>query len=584
MLAADRTFLLDPFNRLSNDRLPGTVVYRESEVVYDVGVRLQGTAAGRVRDGDQYIGYDIAFPRGRLFRGVHESIGIDRSGRTPVVRRQDEIYVRHSFNRAGIPCPVDDLCHFIAPSPGHTGTAILQLASYGGLWVASQFEDTEGIDGTVFNWDVTYDPTGLSTPGNPESLKTPVPFIHVGTDLADLGNDPEQYRGPFDIRAGKRRDDYRGLIQLCQTMALPSGQLALRAHDILDLDEAFRCTALVNLWGIADTYFTGGLQHNIRLFVPADGTSTRLLPWDMDFVMSNATTSSLMPSGNNLAKLITSNPAHRRRYLGHVRHLCETVFNTAYLSPWLTRYGSVVGQNFGSAANYVSSRRTFALTQMPAATPFAITTNGGQPVSTTAPNITLAGTAWIDVLDLRINGIPVALAWPTLTQWQASVPVAPGFTTIVLDAHGYDGTAIASTSIGVTRIPENDSFSAWSERHFSPPELADPAISGPLADPKNSGLPNLLRYAFGLAPDQPASPSTVTRATPAGVLRFEFPRLKNATDIDYIPESFAGAGPWSPLPGPLTLVRDNGDGTDTVRVETAIDAPARLLRLRVEAK
>ena len=48
MLNADRDFLLDNFNRLSNERIPGSFVDGGREVFYDIGVRLQGTAAGRI--------------------------------------------------------------------------------------------------------------------------------------------------------------------------------------------------------------------------------------------------------------------------------------------------------------------------------------------------------------------------------------------------------------------------------------------------------------------------------------------------------------------------------------------------------
>ncbi|NCA81716.1 MAG: hypothetical protein EOM72_03090 [Opitutae bacterium] len=41
-------------------------------------------------------------------------------------------------------------------------------------------------------------------------------------------------------------------------------------------------------------------------------------------------------------------------------------------------------------------------------------------------------------------------------------------------------------------------FSAWQQGAFTPAELADPAISGPLADPGQTGAPNLLRYALGI--------------------------------------------------------------------------------------
>lgn len=479
MLTADRTFLLNNFNRLSNDRVPGTLVYRGTEVFHDVGVRLQGTAAGRVRDGDAYIGYDIGFPRDRLFRGVHESIGIDRSARSPVVRRQDEIYVRHTFNRAGLLCPVDDLCYFFAPNTTHTGTAILQLASYGGAWVDSQFEDSPG---TVYNWDITYDPTTTSVASNPESLKPPVPFGHVGTDLVNLGEDKEQYRGPFDIRAGKRRDEYSGLMRLARTMPLPAAQLASEAPALLDIDQVFRTTALVNLWGIGDTYFTAGLPHNIRLFVPDSGRQIRFLPWDMDFVMSGASNAPIIPSGNHLGRLITASPALRRLYLGHVRHLCETVFSSTYLNPWLTHYGSVVSQSFSGTTSYINARRTYAQSQYPPRTPLAITTNGGADLSTDAREITLEGTAWIDLKELRRHGLPVNLTWLDLTRWRATLPLAPGTNPITLEAVDHAGAPLSTVSITVTSTappePRPSDFLRLTELHYHP---ADPATPDELA-------------------------------------------------------------------------------------------------------
>ena len=584
MLTADRTFLFNNLNRLSNDRVPATLVYQGNEVFHDVGVRLQGTAAGRVRDGDQYTGYDIGFPRDHLFRGLHESIGVDRSGRTPVVRQQDEIYVRHTFNRAGIPCPVDDLCYFIAPNTVHTGTAILQMAAYGGLWVSSQYEEPEGITGTVFNWDITYDPTTTSTSGNPESLKPPVPFVHVATDLTNLGDDKEQYRGPFDIRAGKRRDDYSGLMALSKTMALTSAQLTLQAPEVLDMDEVFRCTALVNLWGIADTYYTGGLQHNIRLFVPESGKGVKFLPWDMDFTMSGATNSAIIPSGNNLGRLITSNLMHRRRYLGHVRHLCETVFRADYLSPWLTSYGKVVGQNFNGASSYITSRRTFAQTQYPAATPFAVITPAEATVSTEAADVTLEGSGWIDIREIRLAGVPLTLNWTTLTRWKVTIPLTSGVNTLALEAFGYDGTSLGTRTLAVTRTTPTAGFTVWRNLHFTPAELADPSISGPLADPTASGLGNLLRYALGLTPrtTTPLPPVRLTAA--AGLLRLEFSRLKNAADLDYLPETAGNPGTWTSLTAAPVVLRDNGDGTETVQVEAAMEGKTKFLRLRVTLK
>ncbi len=476
MLPADRDFLLAPLNRLSNERQPATLVYRSSEVFYDAAVRLQGTAAGRVRDGDDYVGYDIALPPEHLFRGLHETIGIDRSGRSPVVRQQDEIYVRHTFHQAGLPCPIDDLCSFIAPLAVHNGTAILQLASYSGLWAESQFDR----QGTVFNYDITYEPTSTSTPTNPETLKPAVPFIHVSTDLLNLGDDKEQYRGPFDIRAGKRRDDYSGLIKLCQTMALDNTQLTLQAPQVLDLDEVLRCTALVNLWGIGDTYYTGGLPHNIRFFTPDDATAIQFLPWDMDFVMSGAANAALIPTGNNLGKLITNIPAHRRLYLGHIRHLCATVFKSSSLAPWLAHYGSVVGQNYASTASYLDARSSFAATQYPAAAPFVITTNNGADFAVASNQVILDGTGWIDIHHLRRAGSqdPLTLTWISNTTWRASLPLLSGPNPISLEAYDFSGTLLATRSLTITNTltePTLRDALRLTELHYHPANPSTPA-------------------------------------------------------------------------------------------------------------
>src|SRR4051812_21812169 len=51
-----------------------------------------------------------------------------------------------------------------------------------------------------------------------------------------------------------------------------------------------------------------------------------------------------------------------------------------------------------------------------------------------------------------------------------------------------------------------DTYSAWKARNFSEEEQADPAISGELAlSPAGGGIPNLLKYAFGLDPRQDGS-------------------------------------------------------------------------------
>ena len=434
MLDADRDFMLANTNVMSNARNGATLIYDRSEVFYDAGARLQGTVASRIRDGDSYVSYDVDFPPGRLFRGVQNNIGIDRSGRGPTVRAQDEIYVLHMFHRAGIPVPYSDLCYFIAPRTVHTGTAILQLAGYGSTFVHEQYNQA----GSVFNMDITYEPETTLVAGDVESPKLPIPHqAHIGTDFTDLG-DKEQYRSPFDIRLENRRDDYEGVMRLGMTMALPQGEFDARIAGVLDVNEALRMSAMEILCGIQDTYISSsaGLPHNLRFITFKNGDPAQLLAWDMDFVFGAGASSSIfITSGFNLGKLM-NNPGTRRLYLHHINDICQTAFNTEYMNPWLTHYAAVVGQNYTAASTYIANRRAYALTQLPAVIAFSVTSNGGNGFAVNTNRVFLSGNGWIDVKDIEVNGVPYAIQWTTTTNWTVNVTLASG--TNFLTVQGVD--------------------------------------------------------------------------------------------------------------------------------------------------
>lgn len=479
MLDADRDFMFRPTNVMSNARNGATLIYDRTEVFYDAGARLQGTAASRIRDGDQYISYDIDFPAGQFFRGAQDNIGIDRSGRAPTVRGHDEIYVLHMFHRAGVPAPYSDLCYFISPRTIHTGTAILQLAGYGGRFVEEQY----GEEGSVFNMDATYEPDTLVVPGDPESPKLPVPLqVQLDTDFTDLG-DKEQYRSPFDIRLENRRDDYTGLVRLCRVMGSPQAEFDAQISSVLDVDEAMRMMALGILCGIQDTYVSpvSSFRHNLRLITFVDGDPAQLLPWDMDFVIGLPANSSVLPfSGFNFAKLM-NHPATRRLYLHHINDLCQTAFNAEYMNPWFAHYGSVVGQNYSAATTYVNNRRAFAITQLPAQVPFAITSNGGNDFSANTNIILLAGTGWIDVRGIEVNGIPYLVNWTTITNWSLALPLGAGANFLTVQAVDRKGNRPANRADTITvtntvppaRLPVV--INEWMADNVGPGGFADPA-------------------------------------------------------------------------------------------------------------
>ncbi|MDE0830188.1 MAG: CotH kinase family protein, partial [Vicinamibacterales bacterium] len=483
MLPAERDFMFGFFNLMSNERLGSTVIVEGTKAHYDTGVRLRGSGAGRVRDGDHYISYNIGFPADDLFRGVHSSIGIDRSGRAPTVRGQDEIYVKHMFNHAGVPCMYDDLTFFISPRSIHNGTALLQLARYGSVFVESQFSG--GDRGGVFDLDIPYGPGTTSTPGDSESVKPPMPFdsgSHTGprwTDFANLGDDKEQYRGPFELRTGTRRDDYSGLIELCQTMDLPTGQLAAEIERVMDVDEWLRYAALNTLCGIRDTYTNplGGLPlwHNVRVFVPEDGQAVAM-PWDGDFVFGAAASSSMLTVNGNFRRILDL-PQYTRLYWGHIRDLVTSTFNTAYMDPWLEHYGDVCGQNFTARSSYIAARGAYALTQLPANVGFAVTTNGGFDFAVDDTMATLEGDGWIDIREFRLAGShdPLEAIWTDGDSWQVQIPLLPGANPITLETYDFQGLLLDSHSLTITSTvtaPTTPEFLRITELHYNP---ADPS-------------------------------------------------------------------------------------------------------------
>ena len=124
---------------------------------------------------------------------------------------------------------------------------------------------------------------------------------------------------------------------------------------------------------------------------------------------------------------------------------------------------------------------------------------------------------------------------------------------------------------------EGWTLDAWRALHFTPEELADPAISGPLADPAASGVPNLLRHAFGLDPwENPTAylPEVATVGEGSELyLEMHYYRDLEATGVTIAVEASADLLDWTSLSGSILPW---GDPEPTARPQVVREA-ARLL-------
>ncbi len=137
---------------------------------------------------------------------------------------------------------------------------------------------------------------------------------------------------------------------------------------------------------------------------------------------------------------------------------------------------------------------------------------------------------------------------PALRIANAQLSQSGSYLVVVTNAFG-----AATISATLTVLPAT-SFDLWRESRFTPEQLAEPSISGPLADPSARGTPNLLKYAFNLEPASgaggPGSPSVTPPSSwplqPSvrdGALSLVFHAIR--PDLVYSPEASTDLVTWS---------------------------------------
>ncbi len=135
--------------------------------------------------------------------------------------------------------------------------------------------------------------------------------------------------------------------------------------------------------------------------------------------------------------------------------------------------------------------------------------------------------------------------------------------------------------------PIGPTFDAWLTQNFTAEELGQPEISGPLATPAGDGLANLLKYAFGLEPKVAVGsldPRLPQSRIVDGVLELTYLELRDAQDLEYIPEMSETLEAWNPE-GVVEANRVQAGVYDEVTVQAVLPdgAPRGFLRVRVVA-
>lgn len=196
--------------------------------------------------------------------------------------------------------------------------------------------------------------------------------------------------------------------------------------------------------------------------------------------------------------------------------------------------------------------------------------------------------------------------WPTKTttpqQRYLFTPTDSGFYKIIGVGNGLALEIADAATINGARVEQREykngayqqwlvsadhpaTYTAWVNQQFPlSADRANPAVSGPTADPSGQGASNLMRYALGLAKNEAPSPALpVLTASPAG-LDFRFRFDPGLTDVTYRVEASTDLVDWSEVVfdsrlDALPLLAD-GWLTITAPVDFS-QTPRRFLRLRI---
>ena len=478
MPTADADFLHDITNVMSNDFMPCTIIYREQEIFYDAGVRLKSSERGRY--GDPRLGFAISFDPAQRFRGVHEIINLDRSaygpGTTGSGFGQVDIINQIFAQRAGgVPAMYNDMLYLVSPKVAHIGSAQLTMAEYNDIYLDSQW--SSGANSPTFKFDLVYYPTTTST-GGPEGLKNAQPDDVRGVQLGDLtGTSFEDFRWYFLITNARTNDDYSRIVAMNQAFAQLTAGNASTIASAIDIDQWLRASAAMALVNSNDSYSTGGLPHNLKLYVrPTDGR-VLYLPWDADFFKMDPT---FPVAGNaDLQRILAADPTWKRLFYGHLHDLINTSYNVPYLTSWVDHLStySTAGGNWNEILAYVQARKDFVTTDCAAQFPFVgfeITTNNGQDFSTPDPLVTLTGRGWIDVRSIQLTGSPTPLVvtWTGQDTWQVQVPITLGSNDLSLEAYDQQNHLVGADSITIIGtgniVPASSANVVFSEVHYHP--------------------------------------------------------------------------------------------------------------------
>jgi hypothetical protein len=156
-------------------------------------------------------------------------------------------------------------------------------------------------------------------------------------------------------------------------------------------------------------------------------------------------------------------PRIKRMYYGILQEMMDYQFNSDFLTPYMAAMQSVGYQSTqnGRRNGYVDRRKSLLEGRVngvtSASVEFAITTNGGAPITTDTPVVSIQGTAPVDVFSIGVvidgdteNASTASFSNTGLLDWSATVALGEGTHTVEFVAFDSLQNPLATAGIEVT--------------------------------------------------------------------------------------------------------------------------------------
>ena len=560
--------------RRSNDLIPGSFSFGGTTIYHEAAMRFSGSPWARASWNGSFR---VVSPRDKPIHGWIRKFNLEDHHNNPSNARERIAHYLLRLNQGTITVPYSEVSTMARwqvnnrtmPSREHVWVPDTQ---YIGLW----FDEADGDFLEMDDRFVINDNGDRA--GNADGyVRYPPPSAR----RQGGGDNKENYRWFFGLRAKNGADDFTNFIEFCRLMdpaATNNATFEAEVWDKVNVEE------LLRMWAIrfnqAD-WDSWGTDRGKNCYFYQDGPDGRwhTLAWDMEntfetgrlnqFLIPTSPNSAFRPSGGmftEVDRMFAIVPI-KKLYYG----ILDTMVNgprAFYTSERLNDYMrklDALGMNntsIGKPNGYIDQRRDRLRTRISSVsnTSFQITTRGGADFSTEDASVQLAGQGPARLMQVLVNGESFGLIHTNMTGWRIDeIPLGPGPNSLALLALDLNGEMIGADSITVTSTAE-----------VNPPEIAAlvpaEAEAGETIEIRGMGFLPGLTVFFG------ETPSPVVNRESETKIAAEVPEGSGQVDVkvrNSNGDESGGATFTYIEPGPL-FVRGDANGDEVVDISDGI--------------